>query len=113
MFPACVHTLYLLEHIFQFQEHSYSVKLYNKFSLTLIRFEDQWLQQWKGSLAGKVKTINHTLLERVVPPGTEGSGIVQVNSSVECLLEVLEEAKGLSKLNVVIPDSVKNLLHQV
>ena len=71
------------------------------------------MQQWKGSLAGKVKTINHTLLERVVPPGTEGSGIVQVNSSVECLLEVLEEAKGLSKLNVVIPDSVKNLLHQV
>jgi energy-coupling factor transporter ATP-binding protein EcfA2 len=93
-------------------EHSYSIKLYNKFSLALVRFEDQWVDQWRTGVAAKAKAVNNTLLERVVPPGTQGSGIVQVNPSVECLLEVLEEAKGLAKLNVAIPESTRSLINQ-
>ena len=87
------------------------MKLFNKLSLALVKFDALWLQQWRRGVAAKLQPINSNLLQRVTTSDSEGGSIVEV-SPVAPLLSLLEEGKGLVRLGLEVPDSVKALMPQ-
>ena len=93
------------------KEASYSVKLYNKLSLALVKFDALWLQHWRGGVSAKLQTVNNNLLLRVTSSDPEGGSIVEV-SPVAPLLSLLDEGKGLVRLGLEVPDGVRTLMQQ-
>ena len=87
------------------------MKLYNKLSLALVRFDTLWLQQWRGGVSAKLQAIGSNLLQRVAVSDPDGGSIVEV-SPVAPLLTLLEEGKGLMRLGLEVPDGVRAVIQQ-
>ena len=87
------------------------MKLYNKLSLALVKFDALWLQHWRGGVSAKLQPINSNLLQRVAASDPEGGSIVVV-SPVAPLLSLLEEGKGLVRLGLEVPEGVRTLMQQ-
>ncbi|XP_070190368.1 uncharacterized protein [Littorina saxatilis] len=82
------------------------VRIYNRLATALVTFESLWFTQWKNRIEQARAGLRATLF--VHNPETRE---VVVNAD-ERVLELIHEAKWLTRLDIAIPDSAQSVLEQ-
>ncbi|ESO89151.1 hypothetical protein LOTGIDRAFT_229063 [Lottia gigantea] len=90
----------------QLTEYGRIVRIYNRLATALVTFESLWFTQWKNRIDLAKSGLRATLF--VYHPDTNE---VVVNSD-ERVLELIHEAKWLTRLDIQIPESAMNIMQQ-
>ncbi|XP_055954878.1 dynein axonemal heavy chain 8 [Patella vulgata] len=90
----------------QLTEFGRIVRIYNRLATALVTFESLWFTQWKNRIDMAKSGLRATLF--VHHPVTNK---IVVNSD-ERVLELIHEAKWLTRLEIQIPDSAMGIMQQ-
>ncbi|KAK6187606.1 hypothetical protein SNE40_005595 [Patella caerulea] len=90
----------------QLTEFGRIVRIYNRLATALVTFESLWFTQWKNRIDSARSGLRATLF--VHHPVTNK---IVVNSD-ERVLELIHEAKWLTRLEIQIPDSAMGIMQQ-
>ncbi|XP_052089132.1 uncharacterized protein LOC127725852 isoform X10 [Mytilus californianus] len=90
----------------QLGDFSRIVKIYNRLATALVTFESLWFAQWKNRIEHAKAGLRATLF--INHPNT---GEILVNTD-ERVLELIHEAKWLTRLGIQIPDSATAIMQQ-
>ncbi|XP_025098007.1 LOW QUALITY PROTEIN: dynein gamma chain, flagellar outer arm-like [Pomacea canaliculata] len=82
------------------------VRMYNRLATALVTFESLWFTQWKNHISQAQAGLRATLF--VHHPITRE---IVVNAD-ERVLELIHEAKWLTRLDIAIPESAQSVLEQ-
>ncbi|XP_067674368.1 uncharacterized protein [Haliotis asinina] len=82
------------------------VRIYNRLATALVTFESLWFTQWKNQIDQARAGLRATLF---VHHPTSGEVVVNADEKV---LELIHEAKWLTRLGVQIPESASNIMQQ-
>jgi dynein heavy chain len=82
------------------------IRMYNKMAKTLVEFETLWYQAWVGSIETAKSGLQATLVIR-----HPDDGKLHVNFDWE-ILQLIREAKCLSRMGIEIPESARMVLLQ-
>ncbi|CAL1527205.1 unnamed protein product [Lymnaea stagnalis] len=87
-------------------DYGRQVRMYNKLATALVTFESLWFTQWKNNIEQARSGLKATLF--VLHPD---SGEIIVNAD-ERVLELIHEAKWMTRLDIQVPDSALAVMQQ-